>query len=94
MAAGIAINTQKSFGENPAGQVGAKFALDEASDGSTLFTSAREKAFEASSNDLVEKRVLRLVASVLDGMVPERDRVKREVKQRGNTSLDQNMSRP
>jgi hypothetical protein len=94
VATGIAVNAQKSFGENPAGQVGAQLAFDKSGDGGTLIARVGEKALEIFPNDLVEKRVLRLVASIFDGMIPERDRVKREANQRGNTSLDQNMSRP
>jgi hypothetical protein len=42
---------------------------------------------------LVEEGVLRLVASVFDGMIPERDRMKREVYQRDNTISDQEVRR-
>ena len=59
-----------------------------------LLTGFGDKAFEIFSNDLVEEGVLRFVASVFDGMIPERDRVRRAVYPRDYTILVQNMSRP
>jgi hypothetical protein len=76
VTAGIAVNAQKSFGENSASQVSAQLALDEVCDGSALFTGAREKTFEILSDHLVKKRALRMVALVFDERVPERDRVR------------------
>jgi hypothetical protein len=73
---GIAVYTQESFGENSAGQVSAQLTLDEACDGSALFTGAREKTLEILSDDLVKKGALRMVALVFDERVPERDRVR------------------
>jgi hypothetical protein len=76
VTASIAVNTQESFGENPAGQVSTQLALDEACDGSALITGASEKTFEILSDDLVKKGALRMVALVFDEWVPERDRVR------------------
>ena len=70
------MDTQETFGENSAGQVGAQLALDKVSDGCALFTGAREKTFEILSDDFVKKRVLRIVTLVFDEWVPERDRVR------------------
>ncbi len=76
MAAGIAVDTQESFGENSAGQVGAQLALDEAGDGRAPFTGTREKTLEVLSDDLMKERALWNVALVFDGLVPERDRAR------------------
>jgi hypothetical protein len=88
------VKAQGSFGQNSARQIGAQLALDKVGDRRALFTSAREKAFEVFSNHLVKQRVLWVVALVCDGMIPERDRAKREVYQRGYTISVHNMSRP
>ena len=74
MTTGIAPNAQESFSENPAGQVGAQLALDEAGDGCALITGTGQKTFEILSDDFVKKRALRMVALVFDGLIPERDR--------------------
>ena len=70
------MNAEKSFSENPAGQVSAQLALDEVCDGGALFTGGREKTLEVLSDDLVKKRALWMVALVFDERVPERDRVR------------------
>ncbi len=76
MTTGIAVNTQESFGENPAGQVSAQLALDEVCDRGALFTGTREKTLEILSDDLVKQGALRMVTLVFDEQVPERDRVR------------------
>jgi hypothetical protein len=73
--AGVA-NAQESFGQDSAGQICSQLPIDKASDGGTFFTGNREKTFETLSDDLVKQRVLRIVALVFDGVVPERDRGK------------------
>ncbi len=93
MAAAIAVNAQEPCGENPAGQVGTQLAFDKTSDGCTLLTGTREKTLEILPDDLVKKRALRLVTSVFDGMVPERDRVKGAARWISNTLSAQDMSR-
>jgi len=75
VAAGIAVQAQESVDQDAAVQIGAQFALYEAGDRRALLARAREKALEVLSNDLVEQCLLGLMALVLDGAMPSRDRV-------------------
>jgi len=61
--------------EDAAIEIGAQFALDEASNGRSPLARVREKRLEILSDDFVEKRLLRLVAVVVDHVDPVRDRV-------------------
>jgi hypothetical protein len=70
-----------------------QLAFDKTSYGCTLLTGTREKTLEILPDDLVKKLVLRLVTSVFDGMVPERDRVKGAARWISNTLSAQGMSR-
>jgi len=75
VAAGIAVQAQEPVGQDAAVEIGAQFALHETSDRRALLACAREEALEVLSHDFVEQRVLGLVALVLDGVGPSRDRV-------------------
>ena len=75
VAAGIAAQAQEPVGQDAAIEIGAQFALHEACDRRALFACAREEALEVLSNDFVEQCLLGLVALVLDGARPSRDRV-------------------
>ncbi len=75
VAAGIAAQAQEPVGQDAAVEIGAQFALYETSDRRALFARALEEALEVLSNDFVEQCLLGLVALVLDGAGPSRDRV-------------------
>ena len=68
------MQTEKPTREDPAIEVGAQLALDEASDRCAVFARSGKKALEAFSYDLVEHGSFRLVALVLDGVGSHRDR--------------------
>jgi hypothetical protein len=61
------MHAQESVGEYATREIGAKFALHEASYRRVLITSAGEEGLDVFSNDLVEQGLLRLVTLVLDG---------------------------
>ena len=69
------MNAEKSFSENPAGQVSAQLAFYKTRNRRALFTGTREKALDILSDDFVKKCALRDVALVVDGLGPEQDRV-------------------
>ena len=63
------------MGQDTAANEGAEFLIDEA--GCRLLPASRtcEEGFEVLANDFVEKGLFGLVALILDGVVPSRDRV-------------------
>jgi hypothetical protein len=62
-------------GEDAAANEGTELLLDEAGSGLLSATSACEEGLEVLANDFVEKGSFGLVALILDGVVPSRDRV-------------------
>ena len=75
VAAGIAVQSEKASSEDSAVEVGAQFALDEVGDRRALFARIGKEGLEILSDNLVEQRLLRLVALVLCHAGPVRDRV-------------------
>ncbi len=67
VSAPVAVDTQKSTSEDPALEIGADLFLDEPCDGRTLLPRPSQEGFELFTNDLVQKRLFRLVAFVFDG---------------------------
>ena len=64
MATRITMHTQESVGQDAALKVGADLALHEASDRSTDRSRVFEEWLEVLANDMMKKRLLRLVACV------------------------------
>ena len=69
------MQAKKTLGEDPAIEVGAYLAFDEASNGRSLLARVGEERRELLADDFVKKRLLRLVALVVGQMDPVRDRV-------------------
>jgi hypothetical protein len=69
------MQTKEASSEDAAIEIRTDFALDEASNGCSLLARVREKALEVLSDDVVEKRLLRLMTLVVGHMDPVRDRV-------------------
>ena len=69
------MQAKKTLGEDPAIEVGAYLAFDEASDGRPLLTRIGEKGLEVFLDDFIEKSLVGLVALVVDQVVPFRDRI-------------------
>jgi hypothetical protein len=73
------MQAKKSSRKDAAIEIGADFALDEASNWGSLFARVGEEGFECLSDDFVEKRLLRpvaLVAGLIEDHVDSvRDRV-------------------
>jgi hypothetical protein len=61
------MDTQKTMSEYPALEIGADLSLDEPGDGRALPSRPSQEGFELFTNDLVQKRLFRLVAFVSDG---------------------------
>jgi hypothetical protein len=61
------VQSKKTVSENSAVQIGAQFALDEASHGCTVAPGSGEEGLELLPDDFVQERLLGLVAFVLDG---------------------------
>ena len=61
------MQSKKTVSENSAVQIGAQFALDEASHGCTVAPGSGEEGLELLPDDFVQERLLGLVAFVLDG---------------------------
>jgi hypothetical protein len=68
------MQAEKTASEDAAVEISADLAFDEASNGCSLLARAREEGLEVLSDDFVEKRLLRLVALVVDHVDPVRDR--------------------
>ncbi len=66
MPARIAMDTQESMSEYPALEIGADLSFDESGDGRALPSRPSQEGFELFTNDLVQKRLFRLVAFVFD----------------------------
>ena len=64
MATGVAVDAQEAMGEHAALEIGTNLALDEASDGSTRGSGAREERLHILADDAMEERLLGLVAFV------------------------------
>ena len=64
MATGVAVDTQEAMGEHAALEIRTNLALDEASDGSTRGSGAREERLQILSDDAMEECLLGLVAFV------------------------------
>jgi hypothetical protein len=64
VATGVAVDAQEAMGEHAAIEIGTNLALDEASDGSTRGSGAREERLQTFSDDAMEERLLGLVAFV------------------------------
>jgi hypothetical protein len=64
VATGVAVDAQEAMGEHAALELGTNLALDEASDGSTRGSGAREERLQIFSDDAMEERLLGLVAFV------------------------------
>jgi hypothetical protein len=60
----VAVDAQEAMGEHAALEVRTNLALDEASDGSTRRTGAREERLQILADDAMEERLLGLVAFV------------------------------
>ena len=68
VAAGIAVDTKESMGEDAAVEIGADFALDEAGDGRARRSGAAEEGLEFAPDDLMKEGLLGLVTFVsVDG---------------------------
>ena len=63
-AAGVAVHADESMSQHAALEVRADLALDETGDGGALRSRTSEEGDELRADDLVEKRLLRLMASV------------------------------
>ena len=74
MAASVAVNPQEAVGEHAAGQVGPQLALDEVGDRRALLSRVGDEALEVLAYDLVKQGSFGLVAPMLDGGGPSRDR--------------------
>ena len=61
--------------QDAAAQIGSQLLLDEARRGLLPASRASEERFEVLADDLVEQGSLGLVALILDGVEPSRDRV-------------------
>ena len=72
MATRITMHTQESVGQDAALKVGADLALHEASDRSTDRSRVFEEWLEVLANDMMKKRLLRLVACVGNRIVVAR----------------------
>jgi hypothetical protein len=57
-------------------EIGVDFTLDEASNWVSLFARVREKGLQILSDDFVEKRLVRLVALLVDGWGSSADRAR------------------
>ena len=64
MATGVAVDAQEAMGEHAAFEIRTNLALDEASDGSTLRSGAREERLHILADDAMEQRLLGLVTFV------------------------------
>ena len=69
------MQAKKASRKDAAIEIGADFALDEASNWGSLFACIGEEGLERLSDDFVKKRLLRLVALVVDHFDPVRDQV-------------------
>jgi hypothetical protein len=69
------MQAKKTSSEDATIEIRADFAFDEASNGRSLLARVREKGLDGLSDDFVEKRLLGLVARVVDHVDPVRDRV-------------------
>ena len=63
------------MGEQTTAQIGSQLLLDEAGRGLLPASRASEERFEVLADDLVEQGSLGLVALILHGVQPSRDRV-------------------
>ena len=67
MSAGIAMDTQKSMGDDPALEIRADLSLDEPGNGRALPSRLSQKRLELLADDLVKKGLFGLVAFAFDG---------------------------
>ncbi len=64
---GIAVDAQEALGEHTIIQIGSQLAHDEVGDRWAALAGIGEESLEILSDNLVKKRILRLMALVLDG---------------------------
>ena len=84
----------EAVGKHAALKVGAKLALDEASNGHVLLPSVHQEALELIANHFVKKRLFRRVALIFDRVGPARDLVQKPTQQdRGHYSAAANLAR-
>jgi hypothetical protein len=74
VAAVVAVKAEEAVGEDSAANEGTELLLDEAGSGMLSASCACEEGLEVLADDLVKKSSFGLVALVLDGVVPSRDR--------------------
>ena len=67
MSAGIAMDTQKSMGDDPALEIRTDLSLDEPGNGRTLPSCPSQEGLELFADDFVKKGRFGLVALVFDG---------------------------
>ena len=63
----VAMDTQKSMGEDSTFEIGADLLLDEPGNGRTLHSRPSQEGFELPANDFMKQGLFGLVAFVSDG---------------------------